>query len=118
MVQARPRWRGVSLDTLLADVDTSAEFAVASSYGGYTTNLPVADLLDGQAWIAHRYDGEDRDPEHGGPRAAAGAAPVPLEERQVAARDHADDRRRARLLGDRRLHNEGDPWREQRYWDD
>ena len=38
-------WRGVSLDTLLADVDTAADFAMAHSYGGYTTNLPLADLL-------------------------------------------------------------------------
>jgi len=45
-------WRGVSLDTLLAQAQTSAEFALARSYGGYTTNLPLADLLDGQAWVA------------------------------------------------------------------
>ena len=37
-------WRGVSLDTLLADIETSADFVVASSYGGYTTNLPLEDL--------------------------------------------------------------------------
>ncbi len=33
-------WRGVSIDTLLADVDTSDEYAMAHSYGGYTTNVP------------------------------------------------------------------------------
>ena len=60
-------WVGVSLDTLLADVDTSAEFVLARSYGGYTTNLPLADVSDGKAWIAHTYDGEPLDPEHGGP---------------------------------------------------
>jgi hypothetical protein len=37
-------WEGVSLDTLLADVETSASFALVSSYGGYTTNLPLEDL--------------------------------------------------------------------------
>lgn len=47
------RWRGVSLDTLLADVDTAAEYAVAHSYGGYTTNMPLEDLLDGKAWLVH-----------------------------------------------------------------
>ncbi|WJK35882.1 molybdopterin-dependent oxidoreductase [Solwaraspora sp. WMMA2065] len=61
------RWHGVSLDTLLADIDTSADYALAHSYGGYTTNLPLADLLDGQAWIAYRYDDADLSPEHGGP---------------------------------------------------
>jgi DMSO/TMAO reductase YedYZ molybdopterin-dependent catalytic subunit len=60
-------WRGVSLDTLFADVDTSYEYVMAHSYGGYTTNVPLADLLDGKAWIAFEFDGEQLDPEHGGP---------------------------------------------------
>src|SRR4051794_36908989 len=41
-------WKGVSLDTLLADVETAADFVMVHSYGGYTTNLPLEDLLDGQ----------------------------------------------------------------------
>src|ERR687893_1742402 len=36
-------WRGVSVDTLLRNVETSAEFVTAHSYGGYTTNLPLPD---------------------------------------------------------------------------
>ncbi|WP_344819476.1 molybdopterin-dependent oxidoreductase [Microbacterium soli] len=34
-------WRGVSLDTLFADVETDFRFLMAHSYGGYTTNLPL-----------------------------------------------------------------------------
>jgi DMSO/TMAO reductase YedYZ molybdopterin-dependent catalytic subunit len=60
-------WEGVSLDTLLADAETSAGFALVSSYGGYSTNLPLEDLTDNKAWIAFRYDGEELEPEHGGP---------------------------------------------------
>src|SRR4029450_10368290 len=60
-------WRGVSLDTLLADVQTDADYALAHSYGGYTTNLPLEDLLDGKAWVAYSYDDEELAPEHGGP---------------------------------------------------
>src|SRR4029453_11569006 len=48
-------WEGASLDTLMRDVETAADFALAGSYGGYTTNLPLEDLLDGKAWIAYRY---------------------------------------------------------------
>ena len=47
-------WRGVSLDTLLADIETEADFALVHSYGGYSTNLPLEDLLDGKAWVAYR----------------------------------------------------------------
>jgi DMSO/TMAO reductase YedYZ molybdopterin-dependent catalytic subunit len=57
----------VSLDTLLERVQTSAGFALASSYGGYSTNLPLEDLTDHQAWIAFRHDGQEPEPEHGGP---------------------------------------------------
>ena len=49
-------WQGVSLDVLLEDVATAADFALVESYGGYTTNLPLADLQDGQAWLAYRYE--------------------------------------------------------------
>ena len=113
------RWRGVSLDTLLADVETAAEFALARSYGGYTTNLPLADLLDGQAWIAYRYDGERPGARARRPGPAAGPAPVPVEVGQVGARDRPDGPRTSRGSG-RQLgyHNYGDPWREQRYWGD
>ena len=38
------QWRGVSLDTLFEDVDTDVEYAMAHSYGGYTTNVPLEDL--------------------------------------------------------------------------
>jgi DMSO/TMAO reductase YedYZ molybdopterin-dependent catalytic subunit len=60
-------WRGVSLDAFFEDVETAAEYVVVQSYGGYTTNLPLEDLLDGKAWIAHAYDGYPLSPEHGGP---------------------------------------------------
>jgi len=60
-------WSGVSVDTLLKDVPIAADYVMAHSYGGYTTNLPLADLTGGRAWVAYEYDGEPLDPEHGGP---------------------------------------------------
>ena len=48
--------------------ETSAPSTLlAHSYGGYTTNLPLADLRDGQAWIAFEYEGKPLAAEHGGP---------------------------------------------------
>ncbi|MDO7846413.1 sulfite oxidase-like oxidoreductase [Hymenobacter sp. M29] len=63
------KWRGVSLDTLLEHVQLKpeAKFVMAFSYGGYTTNLPLADLRNGQAFIGLEYDGKPLAPEHGGP---------------------------------------------------
>src|SRR5262249_19551997 len=60
-------WEGVSLDVLLADVNTPLPYAMFRSYGDYTTNLPLKDVMNKQAWIAFKYDGADLEPEHGGP---------------------------------------------------
>ena len=108
-------WEGVSLDTLMANVETAADFALAQSYGGYTTNLPLEDLLDGKAWIVYRYNGTDLSPEHGGParllvphlyfwKSAKWVRGIQLL--------HADEPGFWETLG---YHEYGDPWREQRY---
>src|SRR5216110_177168 len=59
-------WQGVSVDMLLEGVETSAEYVLQFSDGGYTTNLPLEDLTGGKAWVALAYDGEPLDREHGG----------------------------------------------------
>jgi DMSO/TMAO reductase YedYZ molybdopterin-dependent catalytic subunit len=111
-------WEGVSLDTLLADIQTAADFALVHSYGGYTTNLPLEDLLDGKAWIAHRYDGEELAPEHGGPARL-------LVPHLYFWKSAKWVRGLQLLLADEPgfwesvgYHNYGDPWREQRYQGD
>lgn len=111
-------WEGVSLDVLLEDVETAADFALVHSYGGYTTNLPLEDLLDGKAWVAFRYDGEDLHPEHGGPARLL----VP----HLYFWKSAKWVRGIRLLLEDEsgfweaagYHEYGDPWREQRYQGD
>ncbi|MDI1464457.1 sulfite oxidase-like oxidoreductase [Catellatospora sp. KI3] len=111
-------WTGVSLDTLLENVETAADYALVHSYGGYTTNLPVEDLLDGQAWIAFKYEGEDLAPAHGGPARLL----VP----HLYLWKSAKWVRGIQLLNEDEpgfwesagYHDYGDPWREQRYQGD
>jgi DMSO/TMAO reductase YedYZ molybdopterin-dependent catalytic subunit len=111
-------WRGVSVDTLLEGLETAAEYAVAFCDGGYTTNLPLEDVLDGHAWVAYEYDGEPLEPEHGGParllvphlylwKSAKWVRGLELVEE--------DEPGFWENLG---YHERGDPWREQRYWGD
>jgi DMSO/TMAO reductase YedYZ molybdopterin-dependent catalytic subunit len=112
------RWRGVSLDILLADVETAAEYARVRAYGGYTTNLPLEDLLDGKAWIAYRYDGEDLAPQHGGPaRLLVPHLYLWKSAKWVRGIDLLvqDEPGFWETAG---YNNYGDPWREQRYWGD
>ncbi|MER7743327.1 sulfite oxidase-like oxidoreductase [Streptomyces sp. NPDC096538] len=112
------RWRGVSMDTLFEDIETSADYSVAHSYGGYTTNLPLEDLLDGKAWIVHSYDGYPLSPEHGGPARLL----VPHLYFWKSAKwvrglhlTHQDEPGFWEAGG---YHNYGDPWQEQRHWGD
>jgi DMSO/TMAO reductase YedYZ molybdopterin-dependent catalytic subunit len=60
-------WEGVSVDRLLDGVETSAEYVMAFSDGGYTTNVPLEDLTGGKAWIVFKFDGQPLEAEHGGP---------------------------------------------------
>jgi DMSO/TMAO reductase YedYZ molybdopterin-dependent catalytic subunit len=111
-------WKGVRIETLLEDVETAADYVLAHSYGGYTTNMPLEDLLDGQAWIAYEYDGGPVPAEHGGPARLL----VPhlylwksakwVRELQLLLQDEPGFWETAGY------HNYGDPWREQRYWGD
>ena len=63
------KWLGVSVDTLLqsAHVEPSAQYVMAFSDGGYTTNVPLADLVNGQAFVAYQFDDAPLAAEHGGP---------------------------------------------------
>jgi DMSO/TMAO reductase YedYZ molybdopterin-dependent catalytic subunit len=100
---------------LLADVESAADYVLVQSYGGYTTNLPLEDLLDGHAWIAYEYEGESLEPVHGGPARLL----VP----HLYLWKSAKWVRGLQLMNDDEpgfweslgYHNYGDPWREQRY---
>ncbi|HWD81277.1 MAG TPA: sulfite oxidase-like oxidoreductase [Kribbella sp.] len=108
-------WKGVSLDTLLADVETGADFAMAHSYGGYTTNVPLEDLLDGQSWIAYSYDGEPLDPEHGGPARLLVPHLYFWKSAKWVRGLVLSDTEDLGFWETAGYHEYGDPWKEQRY---
>jgi DMSO/TMAO reductase YedYZ molybdopterin-dependent catalytic subunit len=108
-------WTGVSIDTLLEGVDTTAAYVLAFCDGGYTTNLPLDDVRGGKAWVAYEFEHEPLHPEHGGParllvphlyfwKSAKWVRGIELR--------HDDQPGFWEEYG---YHNYGDPWREQRY---
>lgn len=112
-------WEGVEVSTLLEDAGVGdLAYALVGSHGGYTTNLPTEDLLAGGSMIATRYDGGPLEPEHGGPARLL----VPhlylwksaKWVREIRLGDE-DDPGFWEMAG---YHNYGDPWREQRYYND
>ena len=111
---------GVSVDTLLAAAapNPTATHVMARSHTGYTTNLPLADVTGGKAWVAWEVDGGPLPVEHGGPVRLL----VP----------HLYFWKSAKWVSGLRLldhdepgfwerngyHDRGDPWLEQRYQGD
>jgi DMSO/TMAO reductase YedYZ molybdopterin-dependent catalytic subunit len=110
------RWSGVAVDTLLEGVEADSPYVLAGCDGGYTTNVPLEDLLDGKAWVAFEFDGEELDPEHGGParllvphlyfwksaKWVRGLEMIPQDQPGFWEQNG--------------YNMYGDPWREERYW--
>jgi DMSO/TMAO reductase YedYZ molybdopterin-dependent catalytic subunit len=108
-------WKGVSVDHLLKDIPRAAEFVMAHSYGGYTTNLPLADLTGGKAWIAYAFDGEPLEPEHGGPARLLVPHLYFWKSAKWVRGLELRDQDEPGFWEGYGYHNYGDPWREQRY---
>ncbi|MDQ0727200.1 sulfite oxidase-like oxidoreductase [Microbacterium sp. W4I20] len=108
-------WRGVSLDTLFADVETSLEFVMVHSYGGYTTNLPLEEILDGKAWVVYEFDGESLDPEHGGPARLLVPHLYFWKSAKWVRGIVMQDDDEPGFWEENGYHLHGDPWREERY---
>lgn len=111
------KWRGVSLDVLFGqvDLDPKARFVIAFCDGGYTTNLPIPDVVNGQAFVGYSYNGKPLPPDHGGPARLV----VP----HLYFWKSAKWIRGLRLVGEDQpgfweslgYNNHGDPWKEERY---
>ena len=110
-------WQGVRIRDLLTQARPlpEATYVMFHSYGGYTTNVPLDELLDDDVLIAHTHNREPISPEHGGP--ARGVVP------NLYFWKSAKWIRGLELLADDRpgfwemygYHMHGDPWTEERY---
>ncbi len=110
-------WRGSDVRALIERARPTAEAShlLAHCYGGYTTNLPLSDVLEHPALIAHEVDGERLEPDHGGPARLL----VP----HLYLWKSAKWVNRLEVLAGDQLgfwerngyHHRGDPWREERY---
>ena len=112
-------WEGVAFNELIQLVSPrpQAKFVMVHCYGGYTTNLALDVLQDRDVLFAHRHDGAPLAPEHGGPLRLI----VPKRYGWKSAKwvnglefmvEDAPG-----FWEERGYHMEGDPWKEDRFWD-
>jgi DMSO/TMAO reductase YedYZ molybdopterin-dependent catalytic subunit len=112
-------WEGVSVDTLLAQAVARgvgpAPYVLAVCDGGYTTNLPLADVTGGKAWVVVRYDGAPLAAEHGGPARLLVPHLYFWKSAKWVRQLRLMEQDEAGFWESFGYHNYGDPWREQRY---
>jgi DMSO/TMAO reductase YedYZ molybdopterin-dependent catalytic subunit len=109
---------GVSVDALFDAVEPLGAYAMAYSYGGYTTNVPVEDLTDGKAWVVTEHEGEPLPREHGGPARLLVPHLYFWKSAKWVKGLRIMDHDEPGFWEANGYHNYGDPWKEQRYWTD
>lgn len=110
-------WSGVRLRDLLERVAPApeAEFVMAHAADGYETNLPLSRLRQDDVLLATALDGKTIPTEHGGPVRLVVPSLYGWKSAKwvVCLEFMAVDR--PGFWEQRGYHNDGDPWREQRF---
>ena len=111
---------GVSVDTLLAAARPlpSATHVMAFSHTGYTTNLPLADVTGGKAWVVWEADGQPLARDHGGPARLLVPHLYFWKSAKWVAGLRLMDHDEPGFWERNGYHDRGDPWLEQRYQGD
>jgi DMSO/TMAO reductase YedYZ molybdopterin-dependent catalytic subunit len=109
---------GVSLDALLPPAEPLAAYATIWSYGGYTTNLAIEDLTGGKAWVVTEHEGEPLPRQHGGPARLLVPHLYFWKSAKWVAGLRVMDHNEPGFWEMNGYHIRGDPWKEQRYWND
>ncbi len=112
-------WEGVSFRELTSQAapKPEARFAILHAEAGFTTNLPLSELLQDDVLLADRHDGQPLAPEHGWPlrlvvpRRYFWKSAKWIRRIELVARDEPGFWER------NGYHNEADPWREERFSD-
>ena len=111
------RWKGVRLSMIVdrAAPLPAAEHAVVGAPNGWTTNLPLEELLAGDVLVAYEYDGLPLSAEHGGPVRLLVPRLYLWKSAKWLDRIELTAEERLGFWETRGYHAFGDPWLEQRY---
>ena len=114
------RWAGVRVRDLVerARPRASATHALIHAHGGYTTNLPLAALLDDDVLIAHTYEGAPLTREHGGPARLLVPSRYLWKSAKWVSAIELLDHDAPGIWEQNGYHDDGDPWREERFGGD
>lgn len=111
------RWRGVAMRTLLDQVKPlpSAKYLMVKSYDGYSTNIPLADVDREDVFLAHTWQDQPLDREHGGPVRLVVPHLYFWKSAKWIRHVTFMDRDQPGYWEARGYHMRGNPWKEERY---
>lgn len=111
-------WWGVPIQAVLelARPKAEATHVMVHAHGGYTTNLPLAELDQTDVLLAQRHNGEPLTPEHGYPlRLVVPKLYFWKSAKWVSGLEFMTQDQPG-FWEVRGYHMHGDPWRSERYW--
>jgi DMSO/TMAO reductase YedYZ molybdopterin-dependent catalytic subunit len=110
-------WKGVPLRTILDLVEplNSARYVIAHAEQGYTANLPIEALEDPDVMIGIEADGAPLTPEHGYPARLVVPSRYFWKSAKWLRGLEFSDVDKPGFWEGYGYHNDGDPWREERY---
>lgn len=114
-------WEGVQFREFLKHIPAlkpSAKFVIAHAEHGFTANIPLEIMLEDDALLAYKYEGQELDPEHGYPLRLL----VPKKYFWKSAKwlrgiEFADEDKLG-FWESYGYNNHADPWQEERYADE
>ncbi len=113
-------WEGISFNDLaqLVKPKPEAKFVMIHCYGGYTTNLPLEVVADDDVLFAYKHDGEPLTANHGAPLRFIVPKRYGWKSAKWANGIEFMDKNVPGFWETRGYHMDGDPWKEERFWDE
>lgn len=113
-------WKGVSFEEIvhLVRPKASATHILCHSEFGFTSNIPLVDVLESPAMVALEYDGKPLEAEHGYPARFFLPRLYFWKSAKWLRGIEFMDGDKPGFWERNGYHMYGDPWKQQRYWDD
>jgi DMSO/TMAO reductase YedYZ molybdopterin-dependent catalytic subunit len=110
-------WTGVKFTDLikLFGVKDTARYVIAHCDYGYTTNLPIEAMMEDDVLLTHIYEGASLEPDHGGPLRTLVPKRYFWKSAKFLRALEFSKEDKPGFWEKAGYHNDGDPWKEERY---
>jgi DMSO/TMAO reductase YedYZ molybdopterin-dependent catalytic subunit len=111
------KWEGVRFSDIatLAKPKTNARFVTIECDGGYTTSMPLDEMMESDVLFAYNFDGKPLEPVHGGPLRLVVPKKYAYKSAKWVRKVMFTEEQELGFWEQRGYSNSADPWKEERY---